>query len=91
MQNVADGHDTDMSGPPGVACNAQAVPFHFSAPAPAPLALDPTASQKLAEVHDTPLRLMRWPPPADAGFAVCWILHLDPFHLSARAIVVRPR
>ena len=46
----------------------------------------PTASQKLADTHDTPVRLM---DPA-TGVAVLWIFHTDPFHFSARATLLSP-
>ena len=75
-QNVAEAHDTDpklLMKPPvglGKGCALQDVPFHMAAPA-----LEPTASQKLAETHDTV------PTPTDGGRACS--CHDLPFHCSA--------
>jgi len=90
MQKVAEVHDTDVRAPPGTTCRLQALPFHISAPLPALLELDPTASQKRAETHDTPARLIRRPLVARAGFGVFWIFQVAPFHTSARETVARP-
>jgi len=90
MQKVAEVHDTDVRAPPGRTCRLQTLPFHISAPLPAPLELDPTASQKRAETHDTPARLIRRPLVARAGFGVFWIFQVTPFHTSARETVSRP-
>src|SRR5262245_7617825 len=45
-QKVAEVHDTDVRAPPGTTCRLQELPSHTSAPPPAALELDPTASQK---------------------------------------------
>ncbi len=90
MQKVAEVHDTDVRAPPGTTCRLHALPSHISAPAPAALELDPTASQKRAETHDTPARLSRRPLVARAGFGVLWIFQIAPFHASARETVARP-
>src|SRR5579871_3092236 len=71
-------------------CSFQAVPSHSSAPPPDVLELEPTASQKLAEMHETPARLIRKPLSAWAGFAVFCICHTVPFHTSASAMAVAP-
>jgi len=78
MQNAAEVQETEVSGPPGTGCSAQLAPFHTSAPPLAP-EISPTVSQNLADIHETPVRVID--PPA--GTAVFWILHLDPFHCSA--------
>src|SRR5258708_34669736 len=90
MQKVAEVQDTDVRAPPGTTCRLHALPSHISAPAPAALELDPTASQKRAETHDTPARLIRRPLVARAGFGVFWIFQVTPFHTSARETGSRP-
>jgi hypothetical protein len=61
----------------GVDWIAQEVPFHTSANVWLPL--DPTASQKVAEMHDTPAR------EVPAGLGVDCLFHEVPFHVSASA------
>src|SRR5258708_25638175 len=90
MKKAVEVHDTDVRAPPGRTCRLQELPFHISAPAPAALELDPTASQKRAETHDTPARLIRRPLVARPGFGVFWIFQVTPFHTSARETVSRP-
>jgi hypothetical protein len=91
---VVEVHDTlrspVTSRPPGprttglgVLWIVQLVPFQTSAsvsPAPVP----PTASQAVANVHDTPLSAA---PTLPTGFAVLWIVQPLPFQTSAN---VRP-
>jgi hypothetical protein len=52
------------------------VPFHESAAPPEDDELTPTASQKVAEVHDTLLRL-------SALGGMFWLDQVEPFHESA--------
>src|SRR6267154_239332 len=87
MQKLVEVQDTEVRLPPGTACSAQLVPFHISAPPPAVAELEPTASQKTAEAHDTPFKIIRTPLTAWAGSGVLWIRQVLPFHISARATV----
>jgi hypothetical protein len=61
----------------------QRMPFQRSASGTsAPLVpADPTAVQAVAEVHDTPVRLLFWAP---GGGGVAWVAHLAPSQRSAR-------
>ena len=61
MQKLAEVQDTAVRGPPGTACNTQAVPFQTSAPPPAVAELEPTASQKTVVAQDTPVKLILTP------------------------------
>jgi hypothetical protein len=61
MQKVAEVHETAVRAPLGTTCGRQALPSHISAPPPAALELDPTASQKRVDTHDTPAKLIRRP------------------------------
>jgi hypothetical protein len=70
-----------------MACAAQEVPFHTQAAAPGFAELDPTASQNVAETHDTPCMSARAPELAAAGSGVAWIVQAVPFHPSARLMV----
>jgi len=57
MQRLVDGQDTaDSAGPEGVVWIVHAVPFHVSARVP--LLQLPTATQAVADGHDTPDRLL---------------------------------
>jgi hypothetical protein len=85
MQKLAEVQDTEVRLPPGMACSAQAVPFHISAPPPVAAGLDPTASQKTAETQDTPVKLIRTPLTAGTGSGVFCSCQVAPFHISARA------
>ena len=89
VQAVADLHDTPLRALPeapaglGVAWMDQAVPFQASASVPCrpPLLKEyPVAAQAVADVHDTPLKML---PVAPAGWGVAWIDQLVPFHRSA--------
>src|SRR5260221_11379686 len=84
MQKVAEVQDTDVRAPPGTTCRLHALPSHISAPAPAALELDPTASQKLAETHDTPAALTRAPPSAGRGLAIRSVNEIPPLYTPWR-------
>jgi hypothetical protein len=79
-QKVAEGQDT-ATRPllPGTGCAAQEVPFHCHAAGPGPVALKPTASQKLVDTHDTPFMTALTPFDDWAGPGVDWICHDVPF------------
>ncbi len=68
---------------------AQLVPFHRSASVLMPLGGNelPAAVQAVADVHDTPLRLLPWAP---LGLGVAWMAQLVPFHRSASVRPVPP-
>jgi len=91
-QKVADVQDTELSelsvAPPGsAACwSCQALPFQFSANACWWLAVvlasyQPAASQEVAAVHDTPLRIVA---AAAAGLGTDWAAQAVPSHLAAK-------
>ena len=72
----------------GVVCTVQVEPFHASASVvctPPEVARNPTASQLVVDVHDTPVRDIE---SADRG--VAWMLHVVPFHVSARVACALP-
>jgi|SRR5579864_7575499 len=92
LQEVADGHETPLSAALvapvgfGVAWMLQAVPFQDSARVEVTLVLleeDPTASQSVAETHDTADRFVNVAP---VGVGMVWMLHAVPFHVSARGV-----
>jgi hypothetical protein len=66
---------------------AHEVPFHSQAAAPGSAELEPTASQNVAETHETPCMSARVPEVASAGSGVAWIVQAVPFHPSARLMV----
>jgi hypothetical protein len=80
MHAVGDAHDTALSVPlPAVGWMVQVLPSQRSASG-APL-LDPTAVHAVAEVHDTPKRLLVVAP---LGLGVGCIVQALPSHRSAR-------
>src|SRR5215813_5128428 len=94
-QNVGDTHETPVSRTMnwplglGAACALQDVPFQTSASgnSPEPLSETPTASQNVADVHDTANSAADVEP---AGLGTDWIFHEVPFQTSARMIPVGP-
>ena len=87
-------HETALRNPPpaglGVVSSAQVVPFELSATGVyvlAPKYACPTATQKVALVHDTPMRYVLVAPVA-AGLSAT--LHVVPFHCSTRVPVPAP-
>jgi hypothetical protein len=75
MQKVGEAHDTSPP-PPGIACGVHDVPFHISAN----VGLPPAASQKVADAHETLLRIARLSP---TGTGTGCPLHAVPFQVSA--------
>src|SRR5262249_31904481 len=73
----------------GAACALQDVPFQTSASgiSPEPLSETPTASQNVADVHDTANSAADVEP---AGLGTDWIFHEVPFQTSARMIPLWP-
>src|SRR5215813_7857771 len=61
---------------PGVGCADQEVPFHAAAFSPD--GPEPTASQELAETHETDIGCTEVP-------GITWSCHEVPFHISAAA------
>jgi hypothetical protein len=88
VQALADVHDTlyrKVNDEPvglGVCWIDHLLPFQRSASVTVvvPLEEAPTAVQALADVHDTPFRMINDPP---VGLGVCWIDHVLPFQPSA--------
>ncbi len=89
MQAAVEGQDTPLrvavAAPVGlgVVCIDQLDPFQLSASVPSPMEPMmelPTASHKVFEGHDAPLRLLRVAP---AGLGEVWSDQLIPFQLSA--------
>ena len=94
-QKAADAQETvprvEIPWPagPGTDCTCQDVPFQVSASgtSPAPVLKDPTASQNVADVHETP------ESPADvdpAGLGTDWSVQEVPSQASASMIPVGP-
>jgi hypothetical protein len=75
MQKLGEVHDS-RPPPPGIACWAHDVPFHISAK----MGLPPTASQKVADTHETAWRIARLSP---TGTGMGCTLHPVPFQVSA--------
>lgn len=85
MQKATAAHESDIGAmlpSPGSVCNAHEVPFHCSASPPA--APDPTASQNVAETHETARRVSLGGPNWLFWRGVDCRAHDLPFHISAR-------
>src|SRR4029077_21031632 len=91
MHAVAEVQETAVRSSPLVGppmrdgCTVHDVPFHcsasvFSSSVAEPSPHSPAAVQALADGHDTPWNGMA-PPP---GNGVVWMVHVWPFHRSAR-------
>jgi hypothetical protein len=86
VQALGEVHDTPLkpaNGTLGVCWTDHVVPFQISASGglPVPVNVWPTATQNVAEVQETPTRVLEGTP---GGLGVCWTDHLVPFHTSAR-------
>lgn len=96
-QNVDEVHETvlncsKLKSPAfGVDCRLQEVPFHVAASViltpTVPSKYDPTASQKLADVHDTPVSSA---PKELVGTGNGCHVHCSPSHVSAMAGRLNP-
>ena len=69
-------------------CADHEVPFHTQAAAPGLAELEPTASQNVADTHETPAMEARKAEDASVGSGVAWILQAVPSHFSARLMVL---